>query len=171
MTKDQKAAVVEELTQKFDDATFFYIADSSTLTVEEVNNLRRNCFEKEIELRVAKNTLIKKAMEASSKDFEGLYKVLEGPTSLMFTNNSNGPAKLIKEFRKTHERPLLKAASIDLDFFIGDDQLGTLADLKSKEELIGDVIGLLQSPAKNVISGLTSAGGKLAGLLKTLSER
>ncbi len=171
MTKDQKAAVVEELTQKLEDATFFYIADSSTLTVEEVNNLRRRCFEKDIELRVAKNTLIKKAMEASSKDFEGLYEVLHGPTSLMFTNVSNAPAKLIKEFRKSHEKPVLKAASIDSDFFIGDDQLETLSNLKSKEELVGEIIGLLQSPAKNVISGLKGAGDKLAGLLKTLSER
>jgi len=171
MNRTQKAAVVEELTEKFNDATFFYIADSSTLTVEEINNFRRLCFGKDIELRVAKNTLVKKAMEASSKEFDGLYGVLTGPTSLMFTDVSNAPAKLIKEFREKHERPVLKAASIDLDFFIGDDQLGTLATLKSKEELIGDILSLLQSPAKNVISGLQSSGNKLAGLLKTLSER
>lgn len=171
MNRTEKAAVVEELTQKFNDSTFFYIADSSTLTVEEINNFRRLCFGQDIELRVAKNTLVKKAMEASSKDFEGLYEVLSGPTSLMFTNVSNAPAKLIEDFRKKHEKPVLKAASIDLDFFIGDDQLKTLATLKSKEELVGDIIGLLQSPAKNVISGLQASGNKLAGLLKALSER
>ncbi len=171
MTKEQKVSVIEELTQKFNEGSFFYITDSSALTVEQVNNLRRLCFEKEIELRVAKNTLIRKAMEQSDKDFEGVYDALKGPTSIMFANVSNAPAKLIEEFRKNHEKPILKAASIDSDVFMGDDQLKVLANLKSKEELVGEIIGLLQSPAKNVISALSSAGGKIAGILKTLSEK
>lgn len=171
MTKTEKASIVEELTQKFNDSDFFYITDSSELTVEQVNNLRRLCFDKDIEMRVAKNTLIKKAMEASEKDFEQLYGTLAGPTSLMFSDVSNAPAKLIKEFRKTSEKPILKGAAIETDVFLGDEMVETLSDLKSKEELVGEIIALLQSPAKNVIGALKSGGNKLAGILKTLSEK
>lgn len=171
MTKTEKASIVEELTQKFNNSTFFYITDSSELTVAEVNQLRRLCFGKNIEMRVAKNTLIKKALEASEKDYEQLYETLVGPTSIMFSDVSNAPAKLIKEFRKTADKPILKGAAIETDFYLGDDQVNTLADLKSKEELVGEIIALLQSPAKNVIGALKSSGGKIAGILKTLSER
>ncbi len=171
MNREEKSSIVEELTAKFNEGSFFYIADSSELTVEQVNNLRGLCFEKEIELRVAKNTLIKKAMEASEKDFEEMYPTLKGPTSLMFSDVSNAPAKVIKEFRVKNEKPILKGASIDSAVFLGDDQLETLSNLKSKEELIGEIIGLLQSPAKNVISALQSGGSTIAGLLKTLQER
>jgi len=171
MNKTEKTGVIEELTEKFNNGNFFYVADSSALNVEQVNNLRGLCFEQGIELRVAKNTLIQKAMEASEKDFSGMYDVLNGPTSLMFTEVSNAPAKIIEEFRKTHEKPVLKGAYIDSDFYIGDDQLSALANLKSKEELIGEIISLLQSPAKNVIGALQSGGSKLSGILKTLSEK
>ena len=171
MRKSEKTEVISELTGKFNQGNFFYVADSSALTVEQVNKLRGMCFEQGIELRVAKNTLIQKAMEASEKDFSGLYDTLKGPTSLMFTEVSNSPAKLIEEFRKTHEKPVLKGAYIDSDFYIGDDQVEALSNLKSKEELIGEIIGLLQSPAKNVIGALQSSGNKLAGIIKTLSER
>lgn len=171
MTKQEKSQVVEQLKAKFNESQFFYVTDSSTLTVEEVNNLRRACHKSGIQLQVAKNTLVKKALEQADGDYEALYDVLSGPTSLMFTDVSNSPAKMIKDFRKSHEKPVLKAAYIDSDVFIGDDQLSVLSDLKSKEELIGEVIGLLQSPAKNVISALKSSGSTLSGILKTLSEK
>lgn len=171
MRKEQKAEVIENLVSKFNEGNTFYITDSSTLTVEEVNNLRELCYNSGIEMQVAKNTLIKKAMEQSEKDFDELYDTLKGPTAIMFASVGNAPAKMIEEFRKTHEKPVLKGASIDSAVFLGDDQLKMLASLKSKEELIGEIIGLLQSPAKNVISALQSGGNVLAGLLKTLSEK
>lgn len=171
MTRDQKVAVVESLKEKFSNSQFFYLADSSEMTVEDVNALRRMCHEKGVSLSVVKNTLVRKAFEAIGDGYEELYPVLEGPTSLMFSEVSNLPAKVIKEFRKGNEKPILKAAWIDSDVFIGDEMLSTLSDLKSKEELIGEIIGLLQSPAKNVVSALSSGGGTLAGILKTLSER
>ncbi len=173
MTRADKLAVIEELKEKFSNANYFYLADSSTLPVDKVNELRKLCYEKEIELRVVKNTLIQKALEqVEGKEYdEALFGVLKGPTSVIFTEVGNTPAKVIKEFRKSNEKPVLKAAYVDSSVYVGDDQLDVLAALKSKDELIGEVILLLQSPAKNVISGLKGAGGKLAGILKTLSER
>lgn len=174
MTKSEKAIVIEELKQKFSESPYFYFADSSTLTVEQISKLRRTCFEKGIEVKVIKNTLAQKALESvgdKAEVFEGLYGALKGPTTVFFADTGNAPAKVIKEFRKEFERPILKAAYIDSDIFLGDEQLDVLASLKSKNELIGDVIGLLQSPAKNVISALKSSGGTIAGILKTLEER
>jgi len=173
MTRSEKEAVVEELKEKFDNSTSFYVTDSSTLTVAEVNVLRGQCFEKGVEMRVVKNSLVKKALEAlpEDKNYAELYDTLKGPTALMFCETANAPAKLIEEFRKTNERPVLKAAYIDSSVYVGDDQLKSLAALKSKEELVGDIIGLLQSPAKNVISALKSGGSTIAGILKTLEER
>ena len=171
MTKADKGNVIEELTAKFNEGNVFYITDSSTLNVAQVNNLRELCYKQDIELRVAKNTLIKKAMEASEKDFEELYPVLSGPTSIMFAEVGNAPAKLIEDFRKSHERPILKGASVESAVFIGDEQLESLAKLKSKEELIGEIIALLNAPAKNLAGALQSAGAKLAGALKTISEK
>jgi len=173
MTRSEKEAVVEELKEKFDNSTSFYVTDSSTLTVAEVNNLRGQCFEKGVELRVVKNTLVKKALEAlpEDKNYAELYDTLKGPTALMFCETANVPAKLIEAFRKDHEKPVLKAAYIDASVYVGDDQVKSLAALKSKEELVGDIIGLLQSPAKNVISALKSGGSTIAGILKTLEER
>ncbi len=173
MTRSEKVAVVEELKEKFDNSSSFYVTDSSTLTVAEVNNLRGLCFEKGVELRVVKNTLVKKALEAlpEDKNYAELYDTLKGPTALMFCETANLPAKLIEEFRKTHEKPVLKAAYIDSSVYVGDDQVKSLAALKSKEELVGEIIGLLQSPAKNVISALKSGGSTIAGILKTLEER
>ncbi len=173
MTRSEKVAVVEELKEKFDNSTSFYVTDSSTLTVAEVNNLRGLCFEKGVEMRVVKNTLVKKALEAlpEDKNYAELYDTLKGPTALMFCETANLPAKLIEEFRKTHEKPVLKAAYIDSSIYVGDDQVKSLAALKSKEELVGEIVGLLQSPAKNVISALKSGGSTIAGILKTLEER
>jgi len=174
MTRLEKSQVIEDLKVKFSESPYFYIADSSTLTVEQINKLRRTCFEKGIEVKVVKNTLAQKAMESTgdmATNFEGLYSSLVGPTTLFFADTGNAPAKVIKEFRKSLERPILKAAYIDSDIFIGDDQLDILSTLKSKDELVGEIIGLLQSPAKNVISALKSSGGTIAGILKTLEER
>lgn len=173
MTKSEKIAVVEELKSKFENASNIYVTDSSTLTVAEVNDLRGKCFEKGVEIRVVKNTLVKKALESfpEERNFSELYDSLKGPTALMFSDTANVPAKLIEAFRKTHERPVLKAAYIDMSVYTGDEQVAVLAKLKSKEELVGDIIGLLQSPAKNVISSLKSGGSTIAGILKTLEER
>ncbi len=173
MTKAQKTALIADLKQKFSESSFFYITDSSTLTVEEVNKLRALCYEKGVEMKVVKNTLAIKALEenAEEKNYTPLFDALKGPTALMFAETGNMPAKVIKEFREKSERPVLKAAYIDSDIFIGDDQVDALASLKSKEDLIGDVILLLQSPIKNVIGSLQSGGSTIAGLLKTLQER
>ena len=175
MTREEKAVVIEELVQKFSDNSHFYITDASGMTVADTNALRRLCFERGVEYRVFKNTLIQKALERMDSDYTPFNDaVLKGFSGIMFSaENANAPAKLIKEFRKKSggESPMLKGASIDTDLFIGEENLNTLSELKSKAELIGEIIGLLQSPAKNVISGLQGAGGKLAGILKTLSER
>lgn len=173
MTRAEKAATIEELKGKFEGSSFFYVTDSSTLTVEQVNKLRGLCFEKGVEMRVVKNTLVRKALEAApaEKNYAELYDSLKGPTALMFTDTAKYPATIIKEFRGEDERPLVKAAYIDTAVYIGDDKLTELSKLKSKEELVGEIIGLLQSPAKNVISALKSGGSTLSGLLKALEER
>ncbi|WP_224489856.1 50S ribosomal protein L10 [Robertkochia flava] len=171
MTREEKLTVIEDLTAQLADSGVIYLADISGLDAQTTSNLRRACFKANIKLAVVKNTLLAKAMEASDKDFGELPSTLKGNTSLMLSETGNAPAKLIKDFRKKSEKPLLKGAFIEEAIFVGDDQLETLVAIKSKEEVIGDIIGLLQSPAKNVISGLKSGGGKLAGILKTLSEK
>lgn len=172
MNKDQKAQYIEDLAQDLSKANIFYLADTAALTVETINQLRRRCFQQGIELRVVKNTLLAKAMEkVEGRNYDNLASVLSGPTSIMFAEVGNAPAKLIKDFRKKNEKPVLKGAYIEEAIFIGDNQLDALEAIKSREELIGDIIGLLQSPAKNVISGLTGGGSKIAGILKTLEER
>ncbi|MEM6261750.1 MAG: 50S ribosomal protein L10 [Bacteroidota bacterium] len=173
MTKAEKYQVVERLVEQMKETPTFYIADTGGLTVEEVNSLRRDCHKSEIKMQVVKNTLIKKALEQLDENYEGAYEALKLHSAIFFTDaeNPSVPAKLIKKFRKKHEKPVLKVACIDSAVFLGDDQLETLTTLKSKGELIGEVVTLLQSPAKNVVSALKSSGGKLAGILKTLSER
>ena len=171
MTKTEKQASIVSLTDKFANSNFFYFTDTSGLTVEKINQLRRICFEKGIQLQVAKNTLIKKALVAGGKFTDDLDPVLSGPTAIMFTETGNLPARVIKQFRKSDTKPALKGAYIDSAVYIGENQLEALINVKSKEELVGDIIGLLQSPAKNVISALKSSGGKLAGIVKTLQER
>ncbi|WP_158975850.1 50S ribosomal protein L10 [Cellulophaga sp. L1A9] len=172
MTREEKLNVIEDLTARLGDATTIYLADISGLDAVTTSDLRRACFKADIKLAVVKNTLLAKAMAASDKDFGELPDVLKGSTSLMFAETGNGPAKLIKAFRaKTKDKPLLKGAFVEEAVYIGDDQLEALVNIKSKEEVIGDIISILQSPAKNVISGLKSGGGKIAGILKTLSER
>lgn len=172
MDKAGKTAMIAELKEKFENCSFFYIADSSTLSVAKINKLRGVCFEKNIEMKVVKNKLARKAMESiEGRGYESLFESLKGSSTFFFTTNASEPAKLIEEFRKTNEKPILKAAYIDSAIYVGDDQLSILAKLKSKEELVGEVLGLLQSPAKNVISALKSAGSTIAGLVKTLEER
>ncbi|MFD2516687.1 50S ribosomal protein L10 [Salinimicrobium flavum] len=171
MTREEKSRVIEDLTAQLADNTTIYLADISGLNALSTTNLRRACFKANIKLAVVKNTLLAKAMESSDKDFGELPSVLKGNTSIMFSETGNGPAKVIKEFRKKSDKPLLKGAFIEEAIFVGDDKLETLVNIKSKEEVIGDIVGLLQSPAKNVISALKSGGGKLAGILKTLSEK
>ena len=172
MTKDQKTQAIQELKEKFDKSPFFYITDSSSLTVAQVNQFRRICYDKGVEMMVVKNTLAKKALESlGDRGYESLYQSLEGPTSILFTETASLPAKIITDFRKTNEKPIIKAANIDTAVFTGDAQLKALVSLKSKEDLVGDIIMLLQSPAKNVISALKSGGNTIAGLVKALEER
>lgn len=175
MTREDKNAAIAELRETLGATPFFYITDSSTLTVAQVNKLRRMCFEKGIKMQVAKNTLIRKALEAiaadSQRDYAPLYDSLHGPTTLLISDNPKAPAQLIEEFRKTAERPVLKAAYIDSSIFIGDDQVKALVNLKSKEELIGEIAGLLMSPARNLAGAIASSGSKVAGVIKTLAER
>jgi len=175
MTRADKTTAIAELKEKFSNSSFFYLTDASTLTVEQVTKLRGLCYEKGVEMKVVKNTLTKKALEDAPEDkgYADLYEALKGPTAIMFTDTASVPAKIIEEFRKTAEaeRPILKAAYIDTAVYIGDDQLESLTQLKSKEDLIGEIILLLQSPAKTVISALKSGGSTISGLLKALEER
>jgi len=171
MTRDEKNRIIDSLTDSISNAKHFYLTDTSELNAEATSKLRRACFDKEIKLVVVKNTLLRKALEKFDGKFDGLYDVLNNSTSIMFTEINNIPAKLIKEFRKTSAKPILKAAYVEESLYIGDDQLEALSGIKSKEELIGDLILLLQSPVRNVLSGLQSGGSKLAGIVKTLSEK
>ena len=172
MTREEKAKYIDDLAAELAESNVIYLTDTAELTVEAVNNLRRSAFKANIKLRVVKNTLLEKAMEkVEGKEFGDLKSTLAGATSLMLSETSNGPAKLIQDFRKKSAKPILKGAWIEESVYIGDSQLQALVDIKSKEELIGEIIGLLQSPAKNVVSGLKGAGGKIAGILKTLEER
>ncbi|MBM77433.1 MAG: 50S ribosomal protein L10 [Crocinitomicaceae bacterium] len=171
MTKEQKQSMIDDLSKSLDDNSVIYITDISELDAAATSALRRQCFAKNIKLSVVKNSLLKKAMEnVQGKDFKELYDVLPGPTAIMLSEVGNIPAKLIKDFRKKNDKPLLKGAFVEESIYVGDEQLGTLVDIKSKDELIGEIIGLLQSPAKNVISALNSGKSTIAGVVKTLSE-
>ncbi|WP_333695173.1 50S ribosomal protein L10 [Flavobacterium sp.] len=171
MTREEKSRVIEDLTAQLANSNVVYIADISNLNAETTSNLRRACFKAGIQLNVVKNTLLEKAMQASENDYGDLPSILKGNTSILIAENGNAPAKIIKEFRKKSDKPILKGAYIYQAVFIGDNQLDALVALKSKEEVIGEIIGILQSPAKNVVSALKSGGGKIAGIVKTLSER
>lgn len=173
MTKAEKTQEIQDLKDKFSNSQYFYLADASSLSVEVINKFRRLCFSKGVEFRVAKNTLIKKALEQVGDQYEELYPTLNGPTGVLFATEGAVPAKLLKEFRGADKtKPALKAAYIDSSIFIGDNQLEALAALKSKTELLGDIITLLQSPMHNVISALqASSSHKIAGLVKALEER
>jgi len=171
MTKEEKNQFIDLLDKSIQENSNFYLTDISGLSAEESSNLRRLCFKREVSLQVVKNTLLKRALEKNDSNYEELYDVLKGNTSIMFTDVANAPAKVIKEFRKKHEKPVFKAAHLDASFYIGEEYLDTLSELKSKNELIAEIVTLLQSPATNVISSLQSGGSKLSGLVKTLAER
>lgn len=172
MNKEDKTQIITDLAEALAASKNFYLADTSELPSQKTSSLRRKCFDKKIKLIVVKNTLLQKAMERTNdEEFKPLYLALKGSTSIMFCDSSSEPAKLIKELRKTDKKPVLKAAYVEQSVYIGDEQLDVLAAIKSKNEVIGDIIGLLQSPAKTVISALQSGGGKIAGVVKTLSER
>ena len=171
MTREEKSVAINEILDVLKSNQNIYLTDISGLNALETSNLRRMCFKAGVKLSVVKNTLLEKAMESSEKDFGELKETLKGNTSVMIAEVSNAPAKVIKNFRKKSERTILKGAMIEEDIYVGDEQLETLFTIKSKEELIGDIIMLLQSPAKNVISALSSSGGKLSGILQTLSNK
>jgi len=172
MKQEEKSLIIDAIAKDLADYPHVYITDMSGFTVETVNQLRRICYRKNIKLKVVKNTLLKRAMEQSPVDYSEIYPALKGVSSIMLSEIGNAPAKLIKEFRtKLRNKPQIKAAFIEECTYFGDDQLDYLCAIKTREELIGDLVGLLQSPARNVISALQSGGGKLAGILKTLEER
>ena len=171
MKKEEKTQLIDSLAAQLKGASSFYLTDTSTLNAATTSRLRRTCFKRNVQLRVVKNTLLQKAMERTGKSFEEFYPVLIGPTSIMFSEVANDPAKLIKEFRRTSPKPILKGAFVEECIYLGDNQLDALVNVKSRFELIGDLIGLLQSPTKNVLSALQSGGNLLSGIVKTLSEK
>ncbi|MFZ4457258.1 MAG: 50S ribosomal protein L10 [Bacteroidales bacterium] len=171
MRKEDKQTNIEQIVATIKEYGHFYLTNTATLDAAKTSELRRECFKQDIKLLVVKNTLLQKALESLDTDYSPLYGSLKGSTSVMFSNVANAPAKLIKDFRKKEEIPALKAAYAEQSFYIGADQLEALIHIKSKNELIGEVIGLLQSPAKNVISALQTGGSTIHGVLKTLSER
>ena len=171
MKKDEKTQFIDDLAEKLNKVDTFYLADISNLNVETTSRLRRLCFKRNIQLKMVKNSLLKKAMEKTGRDFQEFYPVMKGSTSILFSEVANDPAKLIVEFRRTSPKPILKGAFVQDTVFLGDDQLMPLVNIKSREELIGDIIGLLQSPLNNVMSALQSGGSTLSGIVKTLSEK
>lgn len=172
MTREEKVKIVNDLTERLSNTANFYITDASGLSVAEINAFRRQCFENDVEFSVVKNTLIKKALDNLEGDYTEMDQALKGFSGIMFSATGNAPAKIIKKYRGADAgKPVLKGASIESAIYIGDDKLTELSNIKSREELIGEVIGLLQSPAKNVISALSSGKDILGGIVKTLSER
>ena len=171
MRREEKNAIINSLAEKLKEYSHFYLTDTAQLNAADTSDLRRKCFENNIKLIVVKNTLLKRALQMSEGNFEELYPVLEGTTSIMFAQTGNGPAKLIKEFRKRHDKPVFKGAYVQESVYVGELLLDSLVSVKTKQELIGDIILLLQSPARNVISALQSGGNKLHGVLETLSKK
>jgi len=171
MKKENKALVIDSLVESINNNAHFYLADIAGLNAEDTSNLRRKCFESGIQVQVAKNTFVKLALDKAEGDFEELYSVLKGNTSILFSETGNAPAKVIKEFRKSNDKPVLKAAYVEEGIYIGDDQIDVLSSIKSKDEVIADVVALLQSPIKNVLGALQSAPNTIGGLVKTLQEK
>ncbi|MDP4221796.1 MAG: 50S ribosomal protein L10 [Bacteroidota bacterium] len=171
MRREEKSAIIDSLAEKLKEYSHFYLTDTAQLNAADTSALRRKCFEYDIKLIVVKNTLLKRALEMSEGNFEELYPVLKSTTSIMLAQAGNAPAKLIKEFRKEHDKPVLKGAYVQESIFIGDSMLDTLISVKTKQELIGDIVLLLQSPVRNVVSALQSGGNKIHGVLETLSKK
>ncbi|MBU0487858.1 MAG: 50S ribosomal protein L10 [Bacteroidetes bacterium] len=171
MRKEEKSQLIDELVEQLRSTNHFYIADSSGMSVEDTNKLRSICFRRNVKMQVVKNTLMRKAMEKLGVDYGELYQALIGPSAIFFSQENNAPAKLIKEFRGRFEKPVLKGAWVEENVYLGDNQLDALVNVRSRDQLIGDIILQLQSPANNVISALLGSGHKLAGILKTMSEK
>jgi large subunit ribosomal protein L10 len=171
MKKEDKSAIIEQIKATIGEYSHFYLADIAGLNAAQTSDLRRLCFKQDVKLVVVKNTLLRKALESIGTDFSEIYPILKGDTSIMLSNSGNIPAKLIKEFSKANKKPVLKAAYVEESFYIGENQLESLISIKSKNELIGELISLLQSPVKNVVSALQSGGSTIHGVLKTLAER
>jgi large subunit ribosomal protein L10 len=171
MRRDEKTDIINSLADTLKEYSHFYLTDTAQLNAADTSDLRRKCFENQIRLVVVKNTLLKRALEQAGLDCGELFPVLKGSTAVMFSNKGNTPAKMIRDFRKSHPKPLIKGAYIEESVYVGDNLLETLVALKSREELIGDIIMLLQSPAKNVVSALQSGGSKIHGVLETLSKK
>lgn len=171
MKREDKNIIIDNLTKQINDSNHFYLTDISELNASDTSDLRRKCFEQDVKLIVVKNTLLKRALENSEGDFDELYTVLEDSTSIMLSDTGNLPAKLIKEFRKNHEKPVLKAAFVEESIYVGEQYLETLSEIKSKDELIGDLLLLLHSPMRNVLSALQSGSNELTGILKRLAEK
>ena len=171
MKKTDKSALVQDLSEKINEYSHFYVTNSLGLNAASTSKLRRACFEKDIKMVMVKNTLFKRALQESDKEIDGIEEVLNGTSAVLFSNTGNAPAKLIKDFQKKTGLPVLKGAFVEESVYIGEDQLEVLTNIKSKEELLGDVISLLQSPAKNVVSALQSGGTKIHGILQTLGEK
>jgi large subunit ribosomal protein L10 len=171
MRREEKNAIIDSLTDRLKEYSHFYLTDTAQLNAADTSELRRKCFDNDIKLVVVKNTLLHRALEQSEGNFEELYPVLKGTTSIMFSQSGNAPAKIIREFRLKHDKPVLKGAYVQDSVYLGDNMLDTLVAVKTREELIGDLILLLQSPAKNVISALQSGGNKIHGVLETLSKK
>jgi len=171
MKREDKNTIIDSLVEQLKSSKNFYVTDASSMNAEVTSKLRRKCFESNIEMIVVKNTLFRKALEKTQGKFAELHPILKSNSAVMFSDTANGPARLIKEFRKKHEKPILKGAFVEESIYIGDNQLEMLASLKSKNELIGDIIGMLQAPANNVISALQSGKTTLAGVIKTLSDK
>lgn len=171
MTKEEKQLQINAIAGSIDGTPNFYLADISGLNAETTFKLRKACYKKGIKLAVVKNTLLKKALDSLEADYSEVYDTLKGNTSIMLSETGNAPAKLIAEFNKKHDKPVLKAAYVEESIYVGADQLPMLVEIKSKDELLGEIIGLLQSPATNVISALKAQGGNIAGILQTLAEK
>ncbi|MCW3786202.1 50S ribosomal protein L10 [Plebeiibacterium sediminum] len=171
MNKEDKSLLVKELTQNIAEYSHFYVVDAAGMNSGKTSDLRRECFKKDIKMMVVKNTLFEKALEVTEGDFAPLYDTLVGSTAIFFSNVGNTPAKLIKDFAKANKKPILKGAYVEECLYVGEENLEALVNIKSKDELLGDIIALLQSPAKNVISALQSGGTTIHGVLKTLAER
>tara|TARA_B100000963_G_scaffold71908_1_gene60081 strand:+ start:834 stop:1352 length:519 start_codon:yes stop_codon:yes gene_type:complete len=171
MTKEEKLIEIKTLSKDLSESPNFYLADIAGLDSKSTLDLRRACFKSNIRLSVVKNTLLKKAMEDSGKEFGDLKTTLKGNTSVMFSEKGNIPAKLIKDFRKKFDKPVLKGAFVEESIYIGDDKINALADLKSKDELIGEIMTLLVSPINNVLLSLKSGSNKISGIIKKLSEK
>jgi len=171
MRKEDKSTLINDIVSSINEYSHFYVTEAGGLNAEVSSNLRRECFKQEVKMVMVKNTILRKALEQIEGDFEDIYGTLKGTTAVLFSNTGNVPAKLIKEFAKTNEKPTLKGAFVEESIYVGADQLDTLCSIKSKEELLGDVIGLLQSPMKNVVSALQSGGSTIHGLLQTLAEK